>query len=147
VPPKLIAIALLSALLGQGCAPIESYTFQVVDSETQAPVSAVEAYCMSATWQPSAFLGIPAPNYLPTTTDGYTNDSGMVRLSNVSVFQHVLFEKQGYEPVLIDRTWPEIAASTGSNQSRLAVHESKGVVVIPMARKTSVAEVKSSTHR
>lgn len=144
---KLAAIALLSALLGQGCAPMESYTFQVVDSETKAPVSAVETYCMSATWQPSGFLGLPAPCYLPVNVSGYTNDSGMVGIPNVWVFQHVLFEKPGYEPVSIDETWPQIAARTESNRPRVALLESKGMVIVPMKRKAQVAGTQAAPAR
>jgi hypothetical protein len=102
---------------------------------------------MSATWQPSTFLGIPTPSYLPANVDGYTNDSGMVRVSDVWVFQHLLFEKPGYEPVAIDRTWPQIAANSGSDRSRVAVQESKGIVVIPMRRKAEVAPTTSGQIR
>ena len=145
MPRKLAAIAILSALLGPGCAPMESYTFQVIDSETKAPVSAVETYCMSATWQPSGFLGLPSPCYLPVNVSGYTNDSGMVGIPNIWVFQHLLFEKPGYEPVSIDKTWPQIAARSGSTQGRVAVQESQGIVVIPMVRKMQVAGVESGS--
>jgi len=126
---------------------MESYTFQVVDSETKAPISAVETYCMSASWQPSGFLGIPTPSYLPVNVNGYTNDTGMVRVGNVWVFQHLLFEKPGYEPVAIDKTWPQIAARSGSNQSRVAVQESKGITVIPMTRKSRGVETGAGAMR
>jgi hypothetical protein len=140
-------IVAILVVLGQGCAPMETYTFQVVDSETKAPVSAVETYCMSASWQPSKFLGIPTPCYFPVNVNGYTNDTGMVRVSNVWVFQHLLFEKPGYEPVAIDRTWPQIAASSGSNRGPVDIQETKGLIVVPMTRKTQVAETQAGPVR
>ncbi len=126
---------------------MESYTFQVIDSETKSPVSAVETYCMSATWQPSGFFGLPSPCYLPVNVSGYTNDSGMVGIPNVWVFQHLLFEKPGYEPVSIDKTWPQIAAREGSNRNRVAIQESQSIVIIPMKRKDRVSQKESRPTR